>query len=105
MSERERSQRRPDRRRRVHLSKQVTHPTVTQPIQPVDGVRPGDHSGHHRRDLPTGVGPHRAGQVHGRVDFLCQADVLGQSHDRHQTGMCHEPVVVERDLHRLGRVR
>ena len=43
----------------------------------------------------------------GSVSFIRSypvSHVLGQSHDRHQTGMCHEPVVVERDLHRLGPV-
>ena len=56
VTEAERAQERPQRRRRVRPRKDPTHPTVPQQRHVVDAVRAGDHPRHQRGDLQPGVG-------------------------------------------------
>ena len=98
-------QERPQGRRGVRLPEQLIHPAVAQHVQVIDRVRPGDHPGHDRGDLPGRVAADRGVQPDPLGNQVGQPGLLGQPHHRDQPGQRHDILSIERGARVGGAVQ
>ena len=99
------AQERPERGGCPDPAEQLTHPTVAQHVEVVDGVRPGQHAGHDPGDLQVRVHADRDPHVQVLGDQAGQVAVLGQAHHRDQPGAGHEIRVIKLCGRVLGAVQ
>jgi len=95
MTEGERAQERPQRRRRPDPGEQPLHRTVPQQAHVLDRVRAGDHPRNQSRDLQMGIDTARPTQVHMLADQALQLGPLRQAQDRRQASARHQVRVIE----------
>jgi len=100
VAEGERSQERPQRRGRVGVDEEPTHPAVTKQRHVIDAVRTRDQRGHLQARVRALVRWHA--QV--LVSELLQTCGSGQRDDREQAGRRHEVRIIEDRRGRTGRV-
>jgi hypothetical protein len=103
VTEAQRPQKRPQRRRRVRPVEDAGHRAVPQQRHVIDRVGTGNHPGHQRHDFPTGVRALVRRNRQPLTDQVGQPDRLRQPRDRDQPSGRHQIRLVEpRSEHRAG---
>ena len=95
VTERERAQERPQRRRRVRPGEDPAHPTVPQQRHVVDAVGASDHPRDQRGDLQPSVGALVTRHAQMLIRKAPQPRPISQGQGRNQPGGRHEIRVIE----------